>query len=127
MRTHASLDARARILQRWYRDRLREIVQPLLSTWETTLGVQARAWGIRRMRTKWGTCTIDARRAWFNLELAKKPERCIEYLVVHELVHLIERHHDHRFIALMDRHLPHWRSSRQLLNRAPLGHEDWSY
>ena len=126
-RKGAARDARARVLQHWYRDRLRELVQPILVKWEAVLGVHPRAWGIRRMKTRWGACTVDARRLWFNLELAKKPVRCIEYLVVHELMHLIERHHNERFIALMDRHLPNWRASREVLNSAPLGHEDWTY
>jgi predicted metal-dependent hydrolase len=123
----AGTEARRRLLQRWYRDRLREAVQPLLSKWETILGVRARHWGIKRMKTKWGACTVDAHRVWFNLELAKKSERCLEYLVVHELTHLLERHHNERFLALMDRHLPNWRALRELLNSAPLAHEDWTY
>jgi len=79
------------------------------------------------MKTKWGACTVDAHRLWFNLELAKKSVRCIEYLVVHELIHLEERHHNERFLALMDRHMPNWRALRELLNSAPLRHEDWTY
>jgi len=79
------------------------------------------------MKTKWGACNFAARRIWLNLELAKKPAQCLQYIVVHELVHLIERHHKDRFIAIMDEHLPGWRQYRQELNSAPLAHETWSY
>lgn len=89
------------------------------------LGVQCAEWGIKKMKTKWGTCNITARRIWLKLELAKKPVRCLEYVVVHELVHLLERYHNARFIALMDTNLPNWRTLRDELNREPLAHEDW--
>ena len=79
------------------------------------------------MKTKWGACSVGARRIWLTLELAKKPARCLEYLIVHELVHLVERRHDDRFMRLMDRHLPLWRQHRRELNSAPLGHAHWSY
>ena len=84
-------------------------------------------WGIKKMKTKWGSCNVAARRIWLNLELAKKPVQCLEYIVVHELVHLLERNHCERFTSLMDRHLPDWRSRRNQLNAAPLGHEAWGY
>ena len=84
------------------------------------------AW-FKMMKTKWGACTVDARRIWLNLELAKKPAQCLEYLVMHELTHLIERHHNDRFVSLMDRHMPQWRHDRKALNEAPLGHADWTY
>ena len=79
------------------------------------------------MKTKWGTCSVEARRIWLNLELAKKPVQCIEYIVVHELVHLIERHHNDRFVSIMDKHLPQWRLQRQELNAAPLAQETWDH
>ena len=79
------------------------------------------------MKTKWGSCNVGAQRVWLNLELAKKPVQCLEYIVVHELVHLLERNHTERFIALMDRHLPDWRARREVLNGSPLGHESWGY
>ena len=84
-------------------------------------------WGIKKMRTRWGTCNVDARRIWLNLELAKKPASCLEYILVHEMVHLLERHHNDRFRQLMDRLMPQWRLLRHELNRAPLSHEDWAY
>jgi predicted metal-dependent hydrolase len=127
VRPGTSGEQRERILQRWYRDQLKALIPPLLEKWQPILGVRVDDWGIRRMKTKWGSCNVGGRRIWFNLELAKKPARCLEYIAVHELVHLLERHHNDRFTALMDRFLPHWRSCREELSRAPLAHETWSY
>lgn len=118
---------RKAVLHRWYRDRLRELVSPLLLQWQKVLGVTIAGWGIRKMKTRWGSCNVEARRIWLNLELAKKPPECLEYIVVHELTHLLERHHNERFAALMDRHLPSWRHHRHELNSAPLAHETWVY
>jgi predicted metal-dependent hydrolase len=126
VRPDGTRDQREAALQDWYRQELRVRVTPLLTRWQATLGVQARDWGIKRMKTKWGSCNPDTQRLWLNLELAKKPEGCIEYIVVHELMHLLERHHNDRFIALMDRHLPAWRRLRQQLREAPLGHHEWT-
>ena len=84
-------------------------------------------WGIKKMKTRWGSCNVAARRIWLNLELAKKPEPCLEYIVVHELVHLLERQHNERFAALMDRYLPDWRHRRETLKSSELGHEVWAY
>ena len=111
----------------WYREGLKTLIPPLLERWQPILGVQVADWGVKKMKTKWGTCSIEARRIWVNLELAKKPEPCLEYIVVHELMHLLERHHTERFTALMDRHLPDWRVRREVLNGAPLGGEAWGY
>jgi predicted metal-dependent hydrolase len=129
LRVPAGLTAKEReqVLLRWYRERLREIVPPLLAKWKVKLNVEPSAWGIKQMKTKWGSCTVDARRIWLNLELAKKPPECIEYIVVHELAHLLERHHNDRFVSLMDAFLPSWRSHRDTLNEAPLGHAEWKY
>jgi predicted metal-dependent hydrolase len=127
VRSETTVEQRRRILEDWYRERLRERIPPLLGQWQPVLGVRVADWGIKRMKTKWGSCNPKARRVWLNLELAKKPIQCLEYIVVHELVHLLERHHDERFTALMDTHLPQWRHSRELLNRAPLAHEEWGY
>lgn len=127
IRPEASAESRERALQAWYRQQLREIVPPLIKKWEQTLGVSVEEWGIKKMKTRWGTCNIAARRIWLNLELAKKPVQCLEYLIVHELAHLLERHHNDHFIAILDKHLPQWRLYRQALNSAPLAHEDWGY
>lgn len=126
VRSEYSAKKREQVLWRWYRERLRELVPPLLAKWEAILGVRAVAFGIRKMKTKWGGCSLDARRIWLNLELAKKPMQCLEYIIVHELAHLKERHHGDNFIGILDRHLPHWRHHRKILNEAPLGHADWT-
>lgn len=127
VRGEADTGGRARVLHRWYRERLRELVPPLLTKWETILGVQAADWGIKKMKTKWGACNAESKRIWVNLELAKKPESCLEYIIVHELVHLRERQHNDHFTATMDTHLPQWRLYRDELNAAPLAHETWGY
>ena len=115
------------LLQRWYRAQLKLLIPRLLAKWEPKLGVQPAAWGIKRMKTRWGSCSRASRRVWLNLELAKKPLACIEYVLVHELAHLIERGHGPKFVAILDAHLPRWRSRRDELNAAPLSHEDWAY
>lgn len=125
VRQETSAEQRLAIVERWYREQLRAMVPVLLEKWQPLLNVDVAHWGIKKMKTKWGSCNIDARRIWLNLELAKKPVQCLEYVVVHELIHFAERHHNERFTALMDQHLPHWRMYREELNRAPLAHEDW--
>ncbi len=127
VRAKTSTKQREQVLQRWYRERLKASIPPFLEKWQPVLGVQVADWGVKKMKTKWGTSSIDARRIWLNLELAKKPAQCLEYIIVHEMVHLLERHHNERFIALMDKYLPNWRARRDELNHAPLVHETWSY
>ena len=99
----------------------------MLAKWEPVIGVQIASCGIRRMKTLWGTCNAEARRIWLNLELAKKPPICVEYILVHEMVHVLERHHNDRFREIMDEAMPQWRLHRDELNRAPLAHEEWKY
>lgn len=123
----ATPEQRGRAIQEWYRRELKKLIPPLLAKWEEVIGVTAAEWGVKRMRTKWGTCNIEARRIWINLELAKKPIRCLEYIIAHELVHLHERNHTGRFIALMDRFMPDWRIHRDTLNSLPVSHGDWGY
>lgn len=127
IRPGSTAEQREAVLLRWHRKQLKALIPPLLEKWQPVLGVRVTAWGIKKMKTKWGSCNVDARRVWFNLELAKKPPQCLEFIVVHELVHLLERHHNERFTALMDSFLPGWRSARDSLNRSPLGHERWNY
>jgi predicted metal-dependent hydrolase len=114
-------------LQIWYREEIRRIGGELIKKWEPKLGVEVAEYGIKAMKTKWGTCNPVARRIWLNLELAKKPMECIEYIVVHEMVHILQRKHDDDFIRLMDKHLPKWKSYREELNTSPLRHENWTY
>lgn len=117
--------ARSKLLDAWQRRQLREAIPPLISRWETVVGREVPSWGIRRMKTKWGTCSRENGRIWFNLELAKKHPRALEYIVVHELTHLLERGHGERFTMLMDRFMPDWRVRRDELNAAPLAEETW--
>lgn len=118
---------RERVLLTWYRRQLKAQIPPLIARWEAILGVNVAEWRIKRMKTRWGTCNIEARRIWLNLELIKKPVSCLEYIIVHEMVHLLERHHNERFTAYMNRFLPLWQHYREELNQAPLGHETWEY
>ena len=121
----SSSEDRAAVLAKWYRDQLRLALNPLIDKWQRKLGVKVAAWGIRKMKTRWGGCNTSVGRVWFNIELAKKPPQCIEYLVIHELAHLIRRLHDDRFIEVMDQAMPRWRHYRKLLNSAPLSDEAW--
>jgi predicted metal-dependent hydrolase len=116
---------RERLLQRWYRARLRALAPPIIARWEQALGVSVAEWGIKRMKTRWGSCNVGARRVWLNLELIKKPPECLDYLILHELAHLVERRHNARFLALLDLHMPTWRSVRARLNAQPLAHTTW--
>ncbi len=127
VRPGTSAEQRDKVMQQWLREQLRFQASPLIEKWQAVVGVEAAEWGIKRMKTKWGSCNIEDRRIWLNLELAKKPIECLEYIIVHELAHLFERNHNDRFIAIVDRCLPKWRTVRDLLNSAPLAHESWSY
>jgi len=121
-------DARVRLklLQDWQREQLRDAIPALIERWEPAIGRSVQRWSIRRMKTKWGSCNRETSHIWFNLELAKKHPRCLEYIVVHEMTHLHERHHGERFTKLMDGFLPDWRSRRDELNDAPLAAERWT-
>jgi predicted metal-dependent hydrolase len=124
VRPGADRQARERRLAEWQRRELRRVAHGVVSQWAGVIGVSEPSWAIRRMRTKWGTCVPERSRIWLNLELAKKPRECLEYIVVHELVHLLERNHTERFYELMDRFMPDWRTVRETLNRLPTA--DWA-
>ena len=119
--------ARQGILERWYRRQLKSLIPDLLARWQPIVGVDVADCRVKRMKTRWGSCNIEARRVWLNLELIKKPRACLEYILVHEMVHLLERRHTERFRELMDQLMPDWRTRRAELNQAPLAHEDWDY
>lgn len=104
----------------FYRKELRKKLTALISVHASQMNLGTPEFKIRKMKTKWGSCATDIQRIWFNIELAKKPVECIEYIVVHELVHLLERNHTKRFIGLMDHYLPNWRILKQQLNELPL-------
>ena len=118
---------KGKILNDWYRSELKKHIPLLINTWQQKIGVTVNDWGVKQMKTKWGSCNIKAKRIWINLELAKKPFQCLEYIIVHEMVHLLERHHNERFITYMNKFIPQWRSHRDELNQFPISHSNWSY
>ncbi len=126
-RSGTTLRRRAALLEAWYRAALRDALPALIERWERPLGVKVRRVYVQRMRTRWGSCNPRAGSIRLNTELARKPRECLEYLVAHELAHLVEPRHTARFVALMDNLLPSWRAVRQKLNRLPVRHEDWDY
>ncbi|GHB20148.1 metal-dependent hydrolase [Streptomyces xanthochromogenes] len=119
-------ERRRHLLDRWYREQLRHMLPDVIAKWEAVLEVSVPRWNIKRMKTKWGSCNRETGRIWFNVELAKKPPGCLEYIVVHEMTHYLERNHDERFTKLMERFMPNWRSLRDQLNDAPLAEEEWA-
>ncbi len=120
-RPGTSTENRHQILAQWYRRQLKEVLGPLIEKWKKKIGVRPDKWSIRKMRTKWGTCNTDSRKLTFNLELAKKPLECIEFIVVHELVHLKERRHSDRFVGLVEKYLPDWKKRKRHLNSLEIG------
>jgi len=125
VRPGASEEKKQAVLEAWYRKQLAEKVRILISIWEKKIGVSVAKCTIRKMKTKWGSCIPSSRSILINLELAKKPPECLEYIVVHELVHLIEPSHNSHFVSIMDRSLDKWRFYRDELNTLPLRHENW--
>ena len=123
----ADRETREAVLQRWYRTQLREQLPARHARWERRIGVPVTDLRIKKMKTLWGSCNAEAGRIWLNLELVKKPASCLVYVLVHEMIHLLERNHTDRFRALMDQHLPQWPVYRDQLNSLPLAHEDWRY
>ncbi len=113
-------DERADLLDAWYRERLRTSIPRLIAAWEPFMGVTVKEWRIRKMKTRWGSCSFRKGRIWLSLELAKKPAHCLEYVIVHEMAHLIEPSHSRRFWDILDRHMPDWRARRDELNRFPV-------
>lgn len=109
-----------KVLDEFYREQLAHAAMPLFEQWQQALGVEPKHWGIRRMKTKWGSCNTDAKRILLNLELAKKPHQCLDYIVLHEMLHLIERHHNHRFEMLLKQHMPDWQMRKAVLNEMPI-------
>jgi predicted metal-dependent hydrolase len=129
LRVRPGTDAKKKqdIVEAWYRQQLKQAVPPLIARWEPLLGVQVERFFVQRMKTKWGSCNHSARRIRLNTELAKKPRECLEYIVIHEMAHVLEPTHNARFVALMDQCMPQWQFYREQLNRLPVRHEDWVY
>ncbi|MEE1794375.1 SprT family zinc-dependent metalloprotease [Streptomyces sp. BE308] len=117
---------RQTVLQQWQREQLRNRIPELIAAWEPVIERTVPKWTIRRMKTKWGSCNRESGHIWFNLELAKKHPDFLEYIVVHEMTHLLERNHGQHFTRLMDKFMPDWRSRRDQLNGAPLAQEQWT-
>lgn len=127
VRAGTDRDGREAIVSHWCRQILKAEVQPMIAIWAPRIGVDVAAFHVQQMKTKWGSCNPIARTLRLNTELAKKPLPCLEYIVVHEMCHLLEPTHGPRFLALMDRFLPDWRDTRALLNSLPARHERWGY
>lgn len=127
VRPGTTTEQRQSILNEWYRKGLKNHIPALISKWEKIVGVTVNDWGVKQMKTKWGTCNIDQKRIWINLELSKKPLHCLEYIVVHEMIHLLERHHNDNFMAYLDKFIPQWKVYKEELNRLPISHSDWNY
>ncbi|NOT85884.1 MAG: DUF45 domain-containing protein, partial [Methylococcaceae bacterium] len=114
-------------LEDWYREQLKEAVPILIAKWEPLMGVKVERFYVQRMKTKWGSCSPSSKSIRLNTDLAKKPPECLEYIVVHEITHLLEPTHNSRFIAFMDQFIPKWRLYKEELNRLPVRHESWGY
>jgi predicted metal-dependent hydrolase len=127
VRPGTAVKQRAAVLDAWYRELIRQAVPPLVAKWEPLLGVTVKRFFVRRMKTRWGSCNHAAGSIRLNTDLARKPRECLEYIVVHEMVHLLEPTHNARFVALMDRFMPRWQDYRAALNRLPIRHEEWDY
>jgi len=127
VRPGATDEKKQAIVEEWYRQQLKQAVPLLIAKWEPLIGVRVGRFFTQRMKTKWGSCRADSRSIRINTELAKKPPQCLEYIVVHEMVHLLEHTHSNRFTNLMDQFMPQWRFCRAELNRLPVRHDDWAY
>lgn len=127
VRPNSSAEKRKEILENWYREQLRELGTELIAQWQEKMKVKVKELGIKKMKTKWGTCNEEAKRIWLNFELIKKPIECVEYIVVHELVHLKVRNHNNKFVAYMNHFLPEWKQLKAELNKMPVSHVEWTY
>ncbi len=111
-----SKEKREDIMKEWYRKEMKKVIPSIIEKWEKIMNLTVEEWGVKQMKTRWGTCNPNANRIWLNLELAKKPPYCLEYIIVHEMAHLIERGHGDRFKAIMDKYYPNWRNVKKELN-----------
>lgn len=127
VRPGAGDETKAAVLAGWYRELIKAAIPPLVGTWEPRLSVKVNGFFVQQMKTKWGSCNPTARTIRLNTELAKKPRECLEYIVVHEMLHLLEPTHNTHFVALLDRFMPNWQACRDILNRLPLRHESWGF
>jgi hypothetical protein len=127
VRSGSGIHKREKVMWEWYRNELKGFLRPTIQKFQDKIGQKFNEWRIRKMKRSWGTCNEDKKSASFNLKLAQKPKSCIEYIIVHELVHLIESTHNNRFVQYMDQYLPNWKHRKEKLNRQILTHEEWEY
>jgi predicted metal-dependent hydrolase len=127
VRPGASDEKKQTIVEEWYREQIKQAVPALIAKWEPIVGVSVKRFFVQRMKTKWGSCNHNSGSIRLNTELAKKPPECLEYIVIHEMVHLLEPTHNNRFTTLMDQFMPKWRFCRAELNRLPVKHENWDF
>jgi len=118
---------RQTIINEWYRAEIKKQIQPIIDKWSPQIGVTVSDWQVKQMKTRWGTCNIEKKRILLNLELAKKPLHCLEYIIVHEMIHLLERHHNDRFLSFMEKFMPQWKFYKEELNRLPVNNSSWTY
>jgi predicted metal-dependent hydrolase len=118
----ASTDKRRQVLEAWYRTEMKAAQEPLIAKWEKRLGIRVERAFVQKMKTKWGSSNPRLHHIRLNLELAKKPAQCLDYVVLHEMAHFLAPNHGSRFVALLDHHMPNWRSTRQMLNESALTH-----
>jgi predicted metal-dependent hydrolase len=115
------------VIASWYREQVKQALPGLLEKWEPEIGVKVVKFFVRQMKTKWGSCNPVRRTIRLNSELAKKPTECLEYVLVHELIHIHDPTHNQRFRRLLTQHMPNWEAHRDELNRLPVRHENWQY
>lgn len=127
IRPGVSRKKRHAIFEEWYRIQVKTASLPLIVKWEQILGVRMNRLMVRKMKTKWGSCNPDTRTILLNTELGKKSPNCLEYIIVHELAHLLVPHHGEEFLAILNRNFPHWQSHLQQLNAQPLAYTEWTY
>ena len=121
----ASRDKKAEVIYEWQKSLLHEYIKEIIPKWEKIMGVKVKSYFVQKMKTKWGSCNHNSQNIRLNTELVKKPKDLVEYVIVHEMVHLIVPTHNDHFITLMDKYYPNWREARLELNELPLGHVDW--
>lgn len=127
IRPNTSTEKRHEIMTEWYRAELKKLIPPIIKKWEKITKIHINDWQVKLMKTKWGSCNIEKRKIWINLELIHKPLHCLEYVILHEMVHLIERHHNERFQYYMNTYMPNWKQIRNELNKFPISHAVWEY
>ena len=123
----ATFDAKEQLLDELYRREAKREIETLVAKWEKILGIEINRVFLQRMKTRWGSCNPQRRNIRLNLELAKKPVECLEYIFVHEALHFFVPNHSAKFVSLLDQHMSNWRAIRQVLNDEPLAHSDWKY